>query len=103
RYFRFSANEGGAVPVGAAYEVLIKATGAGLFTLRFDRVDADGAAVSKAVYNEIPISSRSVGRLSVYPDGSASDIRLDVDGDGTVDVTSGSGRTPDVAVCPEAL
>ncbi|HEY4493176.1 MAG TPA: hypothetical protein VJB98_00975 [Candidatus Paceibacterota bacterium] len=90
RYYEFGDGKYVSVPSDDTYNVVIKGTGDGAFTLESEE-GIGGAYAGGPIFSDIPVSPETVATLSI---SSTTDpvLSLDVDGDGSIDVSLSEGE-----------
>ena len=78
------------VPSGESYTVNISGTDFGTFTFEKEH-HVNDQSVDDISFNDIPVTPMTEATLTVAPSGTASQISVDVDGDGTTDATISAG------------
>lgn len=90
-YMPFGDGKYVGVPVGESYDVEIDGEGTGTFTLNIEKVSGDDATETDSFIN-IPVTADMHASLSISPSGEFSTLSLDVNGDGTDDVSLSPGE-----------
>ncbi|MEK7586268.1 MAG: hypothetical protein AAB453_00130 [Patescibacteria group bacterium] len=83
------------IPNDQSVTAVIKGTGIGSFILEFE-TGADGNYTGGKIYNAIPVNSNTVATLDITEAG-VSPLKLDIDGNGTVDAIIAQGENLSVA------
>src|ERR1700730_5210283 len=86
-FYVFEANESGLLPPSQEYGVKIVATGTGVFSLTFDQKDASGMIAHSTKFSEIPIAAGAIGTFLLSPGQADATLALDIDGNGSIDLT----------------
>ncbi len=91
-YMPFGEGTYVSVPTGGSYSVNIAGTDFGTFTFEKEHYVNDQAQTADmATFADIPVTPMTNAMLTVDAQGAPSQIRLDIDGDGTVDQTLAPG------------
>ncbi len=93
RYYEFGEGKYVSLPQDGTYNVVIRGTGEGTFTLESERGIGGEYAAPVSEYQDVPVDTSSIATLTVSDTGAVSALALDVDGDGTSDVTVGKGES----------
>lgn len=92
RYFEFGEGKYVSLPQGDSYSVVIAGTGEGTFTLEDEKGTGGSYSAPDVAYQNVPVDASSTAILTLDSAGAISALSLDVDGDGTSDVTVGQGE-----------
>lgn len=94
-YFELGEGKYVSIPNDQSVTAVIKGTGIGSFILEFE-TGADGNYTGGKIYNAIPVNSNTVATLDITEAG-VSPLKLDIDGNGTVDAIIAQGENLSVA------
>lgn len=102
-FFQFDENEGGLLPSNGPYQVGITGTAIGLFSIDFNYEDSQGTAIQTIKFPDVPVTVGSVGSLILQPNDPTPTLAMDVDGNGTVDVSLPANRPVEPGVATQIL
>lgn len=91
-YFEFGEGKYIGFDVGSSYDIVMHGSGEGVFTLEIEESEAD-VIINSAIYSNVPVSSSTVATLAVQDLTNENTIKIDKDGDGTVDMTTAPDGT----------
>jgi len=81
---------------GGTYTIKLHATGGGVFSFYINKQIGSDYAQEVVSYENVPINPTSIAELEIRQDGEASPLSLDVDGNGTPDITLGGDEALDI-------
>lgn len=84
-FFALGHGEGALLPFGSDFDVHLKATDDGTFSLRFNHNDASGSVIDSVQFQDVPIARTSTISLQVSGRMQTSPLMVDLDGDGVPD------------------
>ncbi len=91
-YLEFGEGKYISVPASASYNVVMKGTDFGSFTLESEH-GTNGDYVGGPIYQDIPVNPNTIATIILDEQGNTDVLKLDIDGDGKIDVSLSKDET----------